>query len=281
MRRWSFILLAPLTIACAAVLGLEEAELDDSEGDGGKSGSAGAVECKPNSGDACFDDCVQDECCGAYQNCFGNKACQDFLNCRNACNADTDCEDECADEYPDGWSRTNALAFCVVGCECQDGTGGRGGVIPNPMGGASGGGRPGSGGSGTGGQGNTPRSCDPEVDSFTCATASAIRYCDGDTFQTAPCRTFCMSKGFGPGGNSCGVDGCDCGEPVNAACLTGTVALCACNAEFGEPCTPAQEVGLYVYCHQEETTISSVVLCAADEADAGSTCAEIASYCGL
>lgn len=283
MRRWSLVFLAPLSIACAAVLGLEEAELDESQGG---SGGKPATSCNTDTGDACFDDCVSEQCCDEYLNCVATSSCPNYFNCRTACAGDQDCEGECSDMYPDGRARASLLVLCAADCGCESGEGGSGNVvIPEPMGGSSGGGRSGGGGSGpspSGGQNGGPLSCDPLVDSFSCATANSIRYCDGTRFQTTPCRSYCMNGGFAPGTGDCtAIEGCACGDPIDTDCLDGTAAICACSAQFGESCTPAQQLSLYVYCHQGEPTLAPLVLCAAEAYNAGYSCVEIDELCGI
>ena len=49
---------------------------------------------------------------------------------------------------------------------------------------------------------------------------------------------------------SCGDDFCQCGEPVNATCLDGVGALCACLQGTEAECTDDIFFDMYIDCHQ-------------------------------
>lgn len=282
MRRWSYIVLAPLTLACASVLGLEEARLEEDDGDvdqGGRSsqgssgndgnragttaragagqsggtGGTGALACNYGEDEPgeCFWSCVNGPCCQQSSDCLENAQCLDYLRCYGDCEDDFECTVNCAMSYPDGRTRADALTVCLSRCCPIDREGGSGA-----------GGGPSTGGSGgTGGTTNTTcRVGDPSV----CASATSVRYCEEGKPRTVACTTRCEEVGLDPGDGMCSNDVCQCGDPLDTECAIGAFAYCKCGNELlGESCGDVELSNLYYRCYHQLQPFEEVARCAA------------------
>lgn len=285
MRRWSYIVLAPLTLACASVLGLEEARLEEDDGDvdrggrtsqggsgndgnragtmaraGSSQGGTGAVSCDYGEDEPgeCFLSCANGPCCQQSIDCFENAECNGYLSCLGDCGDDSECAADCAMNYSMGVGRATVLSLCILDC-CPSGSGGSGG-----------------GGSG----GSTGTSCRVE-DPPVCTSATSVRYCNGGTPRTVACRTRCEEVGFEPGDGACVNDSCACGDAVDYECAVGAWTYCECAYEiYGETCTDVMLAGLYSGCYQGFERAEEIALCAASYAEeAPVDCESVLYYC--
>jgi len=274
MRGWLLVLVLSAVGGCASVLGLEEAELDDSSGGragssgrGGNAGrggsggtgnatnggSAGAADsCSFELADACLQTCWNDECCGAALACLEDtsKGCGAYLDCSSACaEGDSACEEECVSLDAAGAGLALTWATCTVGCGCDLGEGGTSGMpAPEPC------------------TATSPTSC---------IGASAVRVCGPEgTYQTRTCDAACAGIAHTTG--PCEDTFCRCDAPLDPQCWIGAEALCACDAA----CDVQALYGTYLLCHGGDAQAEPVVRCFADAAAAANfDCAAAYAVC--
>ena len=102
-----------------------------------------------------------------------------------------------------------------------------------------------------------------------CSGPNSVGLCVEGTFETVSCTDFCGYYGFASDG--CSGDFCTCGEPLDAQCMNGTSAVCACV----DGCENEAALNLYVACYMGD---APEVRCAAGHLSGNSVdCQGVAS----
>lgn len=121
--RWAVMSLFVLAVpaACADVLGIKDAQLQNGggSGDGGSdpggsgSGGSGAVACGMSYKTECLQTCYDTNCCEEQQDCKEDPNCAAFLDCSLQCTSgDASCYADCIEAHPDGADVMAAVGAC-------------------------------------------------------------------------------------------------------------------------------------------------------------------------